>query len=269
MRDIKVVSSRDNPTLKALVALAEDSREVRRQGRTLLIGPHLVDTYLQQVGTPERLVVSASGLRHAEIGRLLDHCFGVETIRIPDAAFRKLSGGGTPVGILAVIPLPEKPVGAVDGSCVLLDAIQDAGNVGSILRTAAAAGIGDVVLGRGCAGAWTPRVLRAGQGAHFSLRIREHADLTQFLADYSGISAATVPTGGVPLFDADVSGNMAWIFGNEGAGIDERLLRTASLKITIPLSRVTESLNVAAAAAICLFEGVRQKYVSKGGAQCV
>ncbi len=269
MRDIKAVTSRDNPTLKALVALAEDSREVRRQGRTLLIGPHLVEAYLQRVGMPERLVVSASGLEHAEVRRLLDGCSHVEALRIPDASFRKLSGGGTPVGILAVIRLPDAPVGAVEGGCVLLDAVQDAGNVGSILRTAAAAGIRDVVLGHGCAGAWTPRVLRAGQGAHFSLQIREHADLAEFLAGYPGVSAAAVVRGGHSPFETDLSGDVAWIFGNEGAGIGARLLQATRLKITIPLSRGTESLNVAAAAAICLFEGVRQKRLSKGGAPCV
>ena len=263
---IRILTSRDNPAVKALKALATDAREIRRQGHTLLDGPHLVDVYLRRCGLPARVVVSESGIENAEVRHLVDRMPNTEVLRIPDSLFREVSGGGAPVGILAVVPTPRPQEGPVTGSCVMLDAVQDAGNVGTILRTAAAAGIHDVLLGVGCAGAWTPRVLRAGQGTHFSLRIRELVDLHSFLAEFGGTSIAAVATGGESLFDLDVSGDIAWIFGNEGAGIDERLVSTASSRLTIPLSSETESLNVAAAAAICLFEGVRQRYHRKRGA---
>jgi TrmH family RNA methyltransferase len=166
---------------------------------------------------------------------------------------------------VAIIPLPDTPLEEIiTGSCVVLDGVQDAGNVGAILRTTAAAGIRDIVLGPGCAGPWTPRVLRAAQGAHFSLRIREQPDLVAVLKSYSGISVATVAKDGAPLFDLDVSGDVAWIFGNEGAGITDALAALATRRTTIPLAADTESLNVAAAAAICLFEGVRQRHSGKG-----
>lgn len=262
--NIKAVTSRDNAAVKALRALAADPREIRRQKRTLLIGPHLVDVYVRRFGMPERVVVSATGQSSPEVRQIVEACCATEVLQVPDAVFRELSGGGTPVGILAAVPVPEFSTEAVRNSCVLLDAIQDAGNVGTILRTAAAAGICDVVLGVGCAGAWTPRVLRAGQGAHFSLRICEHADLRGFLENFPGTSVATVARGGQSLFEANVAGEIAWIFGNEGAGVNEELARAASLRITIPLAIETESLNVAAAAAVCLFEGVRQKYVCRG-----
>lgn len=264
MANIKVVTSRDNPAMKALRALAADPREVRLQRRTLLIGPHLVDAHVRTLGAPERLVVSAGGLSNVEVRRLVEACGSVDVLQVPDAAFRELSGGGTPVGILAVISLPEPGVAPVEQGCVLLDAVQDAGNVGTILRTAAAAGIRDVLLGPGCAGAWSPRVLRAGQGAHFSLRIREQVDLLQFLRAFPGTSVAAVARGGRSLFEENVAGEVAWIFGNEGAGVSEEVARSANLRVTIPVSRDTESLNVAAAAAVCLFESVRQRHASQG-----
>jgi RNA methyltransferase, TrmH family len=262
--NIRSLTSRDNPAVKALRALAADAREIRRQGRTLLDGPHLVDVYVRRCGMPESVVVSASGIANTEVCELLAGISDAEVLQIPDGLFREVSGGGTPVGVLAVIAIPDAPVGPIEGSCVMLDAVQDAGNVGTILRTAAAAGIQDVVLGRGCAGAWTPRVLRAAQGAHFSLRLRDQADLQETLADFRGTSVAAVATGGRSLFDLDVAGNVAWIFGNEGNGVDAAIAALATLRATIPLSHETESLNVAAAAAICLFEGVRQRRCQEG-----
>jgi TrmH family RNA methyltransferase len=140
--------------------------------------------------------------------------------------------------------------------------VQDAGNVGAILRTAAAAGVPHVVLGKGCAGAWLPRVLRAGQGAHFSLRIREGIDLPAWLAERPAVAAhsiATVARDGTEIYRTDLRGPAAWLLGNEGAGLSPHLIQMAGRRITIPLATDTESLNVAAAAAVCLFEAVRQR----------
>jgi TrmH family RNA methyltransferase len=141
----------------------------------------------------------------------------------------------------------------------LLDAVQDAGNVGTLLRTAAAAGVRDVLLGPGCAGVWTPRVLRAAQGAHFGLRIREQVDLADFLENYPGNSVATVARAGQSLYALDLKSPAAWLFGNEGSGLAPALIAAARTRATIPLAAGTESLNVAAAAAICLFEMRRQR----------
>lgn len=260
----RTITSRDNPTVKALRALAADARELRRQGRTLIDGPHLVGAYLEQVGLPEMLVVSESAGESGEIARLLAAAEAVVRLAVPDALFRELSGVAAPVGILAVIAIPPAPVGSVRGPCVMLDAIQDAGNVGTVLRTAAAAGYREIALGGGCAGAWTPRVLRAAQGAHFGLRIHEQADLAALAQSYGGASVATVASGGTPLYELDLSGELAWIFGNEGAGIAPALAVLAGRRATIPLAQGNESLNVGAAAAICLFEGRRQQLAKRG-----
>jgi TrmH family RNA methyltransferase len=255
----KTVTSRDNPVVKGLRALVTDAREVRAQKRTVLDGPHLIEAYRCQGGMPEMLVVSESGAGNAEVAGLVQAYPDVELLQLPDGLFRDVSGVATPVGILAVISVPDAAAGPVEGCCVMLEAIQDAGNVGAILRTAAAAGVREILLGQGCAGAWTPRVLRAAQGAHFGLRIREQVDLEQALRDYRGTGVATVARDGTPLFDLRLAGDVAWLFGNEGAGLSGRLLSLAAQRATIPMAADTESLNVAAAAAICLFEGVRQR----------
>ncbi len=255
---MKQIVSRDNPGFKALKALAEDAREQRRQGLTLVEGIHLVAAYRDKIGLPQRLIVSEHGLGQAEIQSLLDSLRTVDIWLLRDSLFKMLSGVATPVGILAVIPVPAPISEVVNGSCVMLDALQDAGNVGSILRTAAAAGIGDVFLGTGCAGAWTPRVLRAAQGAHFDLRIREHADLAAVMAAFSGMTVAATAHGGESLYRVDLAGNVAWLFGSEGEGISPHLEAAAGQRAVIPMATGSESLNVAAAAAICLFEKVRQ-----------
>lgn len=250
---MKLISSRENTVFKKLHRLAEDARECRKQGRTLIDGPHLVMAYREQVGLPEQLLVSESRWEQPEIRAIVQAHGTADILVLKDSLFKLLSGVDSPVGVAAVIRIPEAVAPFEEGSCVLLDAVQDAGNVGSIMRSSAAAGIRDIFLGRGCASAWSPRVLRAAQGAHFRLRIREHCDLGQFLRDYRGSSVATVVSGGVAPQEANLSGDIAWLFGNEGQGVDPALLSLVSMRVTIPMASEIESLNVAAAAAICLF----------------
>jgi RNA methyltransferase, TrmH family len=255
----RTVTSKDNSLVKGLRALASDAREIRARGRTLLDGPHLIEAYRRHGGVPELLVISQSGAMNVEVAGLLNAYPSVELLQLSDALFRGIAGVVSPVGILAEIRIPDPSESHLQGRCVLLDAVQDAGNVGAILRTAAAAGVGEVVLGRGCAGAWTPRVLRAAQGAHFCLNIREQADLIQVLESYPGTSIATVARNGASLYDLDLRGELAWIFGNEGAGVADELIQRVVCRATIPIEVNTESLNVGAAAAICLFESMRQR----------
>jgi len=166
------------------------------------------------------------------------------------------------VGILAVVPaLRPEPAPAAD-FCVLLDDIQDPGNAGSMLRSAAAAGVAQVWMSKRCAFAWSPKVLRAGQGAHFCLDIFEDVDLAAWAADYrarGGEVVAAVAAGGTSLYDARLAGRVAVAIGNEGAGLDAALVAQATQRVTIPMPGGMESLNAAAAAAVCLFECVRQR----------
>ena len=183
----------------------------------------------------------------------------LDTLLLRDTLYREISALSTSVGISAVIEIPATPVLNLLQGAVLLDAVQDAGNVGAILRTAAAAGVGTVVLGSGCAGAWTPRVLRAGQGAHFSLTLHEQIDLAELMKNTNTKSIATVAKNAESIYAIDLIEPIVWLFGNEGAGLSPALAALASHRATIPLDAATESLNVGAAAAICLFEAVRQR----------
>jgi TrmH family RNA methyltransferase len=134
-----------------------------------------------------------------------------------------------------------------------MDGIQDAGNVGAILRSAAAFGIRHAVLGKGCADAWSPKVLRAGMGAHFAMALLE-GDLAGAIGRFAGKLCCTVPRGGAALTEADLSGRIGWLFGSEGQGVSNALTARADLKLSIPMPGGAESLNVAAAAAICFYE---------------
>ncbi len=262
MSDSHCISSRHNPVFKSLRALADDPR---RQGHALLDGIHLVATCLARGIGVAQLLVSESGRQNAEIAVLLQGAAGVERVILRDSLFREMSGLASPTGIAAVIEIPPAAAGELAGDAVLLDAVQDAGNVGTILRTAAAAGIHDVVLGTGCAGAWTPKVLRAAQGAHFSLAIREQVDLSAVLAASPAISVATVARGGSSLYELDLTGPTLWLVGSEGAGLAPHLIEAAKLCATIPVAGGSESLNVAAATAVCLFEANRQRRLRTAG----
>jgi TrmH family RNA methyltransferase len=256
---MKTIASRDNPTLKFLRALLTDARKQRASGQAVLEGPHLLAAALDHGVTPELVAVSECTAGNPEVAALLLRAGKVETLCLRDVLFHEISELATPVGILARIAVPPAPTSLPAGDCLLLDAVQDAGNVGTLLRTAAAAGVRDVLLGPGCAGAWSPRVLRAAQGAHFGLCIREQADLAGFLKHYSGNPVATVARDGASLYALDLRQPVAWLFGNEGAGLAPELVALAKRRSTIPLAAGSESLNVAAAAAVCLFEMRRQR----------
>lgn len=257
---MKHISSRDNARFKAWRALAGEEKERRRQGRTLLDGVHLVQTWLERVGGPETLLVSESALAHDEIAALLGRYSGLEVVSFPEALFRQLSPVETPTGILAEICIPVGPTGVPRTSCVLLDGVQDPGNVGSILRSAAAAGVKDVLLTRGCARAWSPKVLRAAMGAHCFLAIREDCDPLSALAGYQGQLLATrLDPAALSLYALDLAGPVCWLFGSEGAGLSAPVSELATGSVLIPMPGGMESLNVAAAAAVCLFEEMRQK----------
>ena len=254
---MKLIQSRDNPFYKGLKRLAESGRERRKTGHTLLDGVHLVDAYEKAYGLVESLIVAESALAGDEIAAYVE---GREIIILGDALMRDLGLVDTPSGLLAVARMPAAPVAVdLEKDAILLDGVQDPGNVGTLLRTAAAAGIRQALLGPGCAVAWSPKVLRAGQGAHFALAIHEDVDLAAFMTDYRGTTAVTCLDDAISLYQAGWKGTVAWVFGAEGQGVRRELIALATLKIRIPMPGAIESLNVGAAAAICLFEMVRRR----------
>lgn len=261
---MKSITSADNPRFRALLKLAQSSRERRDAGLSLLDGVHLVAAYAEHAGAPHEILLSRAGMENAEVSQLLKKLRIDSALLLSDALFRQLSSVATPTGIIAVVPTPRVAVPDVlQGASVWLEDIQDPGNVGSILRSAAAAGIGTVCLSRHSVHAWSPRVLRAGMGAHFALRVIEGADLPQLAQSYQGRLVATGMGRGKPVFEADLQGDVALLFGNEGAGLSPALAALAHETVHIPMPGGVESLNVAAAAAVCLFERVRQSEAGK------
>lgn len=256
---MKSITSADNPRFRALLKLVQSARERRTAGLSLLDGIHLVATYAERIGTPNEIVLSRSGAEIDEVIQLLARLNVGQVMVLPEVLFRQLSSVATPTGIIAVVPTPRHALPQVlEGACVWLEDIQDPGNVGSILRSAAAAGIANVCLSRHSVHAWSPRVLRAGMGAHFALRVIEGVDLLALAQRYSGRIIATGVGSGKPVFDADLSGEVALLFGNEGAGLSPSLAALAHETVHIPMPGHAESLNVGAAAAVCMFERVRQ-----------
>ena len=255
---MKKITSRDNPLYKTLHKLAGSTRERKKLGLSLLDGVHLIEMYQAQYGAPKTLIVSESGERHAEIQKLIKKSGDAEMIVLPDAMFAEISPVETPVGVLALVETP-KPKSAHDVDfCVMLEDVQDPGNLGSILRSAAAAGVEHVFLSAHCAFPWSPKVIRAGMGAHFLLSIHEGADLSRIALSFKGKVVATSLTAKQSIYQTDLRGPVALVFGNEGAGLSEALLEAATTQVSIPMPGKMESLNAAAAAAICLFERVRQ-----------
>jgi len=244
---VTVLTSKDNPKVKRWIKLARDARYRRSEKRALIEGPHLLSAALQYGIKP--VVVLATG-------EVTDpSLLGENPVMLAKGVFRAIVEADTPQGVAAEIAIPAGK--KADGAVVFLEGVQDPANVGAILRSAAAFGIGRVVLDQACADPWSPRALRAGMGGHFALDIVETRDLGAEMDAFQGTVAATVARGGAAPGRAD-----AWVFGAEGRGLSEETLRRAQVKVTIPMAAGTESLNVAAAAAICLYQSFAVNGVS-------
>ena len=241
-----MIKSRDNAQVKRWSKLVRDSRLRRSEKRLVIEGPHLIAAAMDAGIQPLALFGTEAGLAKAP-------GLKVAPVAIAPSVFGAIADAETTQGIAAEIPIPEL---SKQGATVLLERVQDPGNVGAIIRSAAAFGVGTVVLDRHCADPWSPKVLRAGQGGHFAVGIRQLDDL---LAATDGRRLiCTVVQGGRPLREIDLSGPIAWAFGAEGAGLSSRMVEKAAERVTIPMAG-GESLNVAAAAAICLYEAFCRK----------
>ena len=260
----KHIASRDNPLFKALRQRSKDAGTARDADTAWLEGIHLSRAFVDAGGSPLQVVVGASALAHPEVAALRTR-LTVETTVLDDALFDSVSLLAQGVRLLAIVPRPRPIMPArIDATSVLLDRLQDPGNVGSILRSAAAAGIGDVYLSPGCAAAWSPKVLRAAMGAHFHLRLFEACDLDRLRVACAVPWLATSPHAPRTVHEADLRGAVAWVFGHEGQGLSPSLVDAAST-VRIPQPGHGESLNVAAAAAVCFFEQVRQRRADPTG----
>lgn len=260
MAAVKAITSRANPQWLRLRRLALDPAAYRRQGEVWIEGEHLCTAYLARGGTPACAVVDSAAWERPALRALASRAASVLVVAPPMMAALSALESPPPLGFAVAWPGPGTL--AAGRASVVLDRLQDAGNVGAILRSAAAFGFAQVVALEGTAALWSPKVLRAGMGAHFALALVE------------GVRADALGALGVPLLaasphaqrridDVALPWPCAWVLGNEGQGIGAAVLGHCALRLAIPQPGGEESLNAAAAAAVCLYESVRQR--SAGG----
>lgn len=253
------ITSRQNAHFRLARKLAESARERNKSKQILMDGTRLIRAYAEQFGLEDStLLISEPGVNRPEIRQILETMSPRHVYLLADELFAEIAQVETPEGITAIAGMPCVESKIPDDFRILLDGIQDPGNLGGLLRTAAAAGATSAYLAKGCADVWSPRSLRGGMGAQFILPIRERIDLEIALTGFRGAVIATGPRARQSIYDVDLSGPVAMIFGSEGRGLPEDVLSMANQLVYIPMVGKVESLNVAAAAAICCFERLRQ-----------
>lgn len=239
-----VIRSAANPQYKSLRLLAQDSTAWRKQGRVWIEGDHLCRAALGRGLVPELAV-------YPESSPPAQHLAAPKAIVLDDRLFADLSPLESPARMGFVLLLPEAPPLEPRAPTVVLDRVQDAGNVGSILRSAAAFGFGQVIALKGTAALWSPKVLRAGMGAHFGLHLFDAAS-PELLDTLQVPLLATSSHAGQWLHEASLPWPCGWLLGHEGQGLAPDIATRAALAVRIAQPGGEESLNVAAAAAICL-----------------
>ncbi|MGD9944914.1 MAG: TrmH family RNA methyltransferase [Burkholderiaceae bacterium] len=265
--DAGEIRSAANERYRELIELATSARERKARGLTVIEGVHLLQAWIDRHGAdaaPPRVFVPRRAGQRAEIQALLER-LAQPPLWLDDKLFARASQvehGDGPIAIVATPrpPLPER----LDDDAVYLDRLQDPGNVGSILRTCAAAGVGRVITAPGTAFCWSPKVLRAGMGAHFHLDIHEGVPPDELLQRCALSVRATEAAAGLTIYRADLRPPALWLFGNEGQGLAAAFAAAPGIeRLAIPQQPSTESLNVGVAAAVCLYEQWRQRQAAR------
>ncbi len=264
---MKTIRSRDNHYVRHLIGLAHSSRERKKSGHTVLDGAHLVDAFLSSGRLPLSVAIRESAAESADALAVMQRVAKLQSADIEinilaDALMNEASGLDSPAAIMAIVETPvSQLIPANADAVVVLDNVQDPGNVGSILRTAAAFGVKHALFGHGTAFAWSPKVLRAAQGAHFVVNIVEGGDVNAFVSTFGGMSLALVPKQDdvQSIASVDLTKPVAFLIGSEGAGLEAAVVAAATHRVTIPMSGKMESLNAAVCAAIAMYEMKRQR----------
>ncbi|MBI5076630.1 MAG: RNA methyltransferase [Nitrospirae bacterium] len=262
MRTVKI-SSAANQYIKDVIQIRE-KRAKFRHAAFLVEGPHLVEMALAS-GSQIKEVFVTEAFINAKEHRALMGKIAAAIFEVSEQLLEKITDTETPQGIVALagykpdtldtLTLKETPL------IVVIDAIQDPGNLGTIIRTADAAGADAVILLPGSCDAFMPKVIRATAGSLFNIPIvyAEPAAFVDWLSKRNIQLAVTAADAEKTIFEADLSGNIAIAFGNEAHGVSDQLRKAADLSLNIPILGKAESLNVATSAAICLYEAVRQR----------
>ena len=256
------IHSADNPTFRRLMVLLESARARREQGVAVLEGAHLLASWLQNRGARvDTIFLDHAAATIPSLVALVGQIDATRVVICETRLFRKASPVAGENGVLALVRIPAafEAVPQQPGTFELwLDGVQDPGNVGTLIRSAAGAGASAVRLGVGCADAWSPKCLRAGMGGHFVLEVEERCNLAVRVPAAAGRVLAADGRAEASVFDTDLTGTLGILLGGEGAGIAPELLAMATHTVRIPMPGRVDSLNVAAAGAVLCFERVRQ-----------
>ena len=256
MSEPQAIRSRDNPMLARVRRLVQDGAAYRRLGQVWIEGDHLCGA-LRMRGRPARLALITE--EAWQDGRLRELAGWAQQIRVlPAGLFAGISALESPAAIGFVLDMPGPEVMKPGCASIVLDRLQDPGNVGSVLRSAAAFGCTQVLAIKGTAALWSQKVLRAGMGAHFGLRLVEGVE-ADALAALRVPLLATSSHAARSLHEVDLPWPCAWVMGHEGQGVSPVLEQRCAMTLRIPQPGGEESLNVAAAAAVCLYESARQR----------
>lgn len=257
-----IISSSQNPNVKHLKKLYSSAKYRQEQSLAVADGIHLVKSFLGAGLRAEQIICAQSALKNQEIIEVFK-AFAVEESRVlalKDSLFESICQVHAAVGVALIFqPQNQLEAGPLSQNALLLEAIQDPGNLGTIMRTAAAAGVKQVYLSANCTAPYSPKALRAGMGAQFSQRIYEYADLPSLVSGSKIPVLATDLSAKSSLYEMDLTADVAWVFGSEGQGVSPQLLAVCTTRIKIPqIDNTVESLNVSAAVAVCVFEKLRQ-----------
>lgn len=262
---MNIIESPQNGRLKYLAKLLTQAKARRQHRQAVMEGIHLVQAYLAHGCQPKQVYIPQHLASNAEIAALITQLPSDGITWVADQAVAKISSLTEGETVTALIDLPNPTPPPKAGDCIVLEAIQDPGNVGTILRSAAAAGVRQVILSPECADVWSPKVLRSAMGAHFSLEIADRVDLNEWRQSYQDKIQITALIEGRTenLYHLNLLEPSAWVFGNEGSGVSDEVLAWEGQLVKIPMQQQTESLNVAMAATVCLFEQQRQRYCAE------
>ena len=260
----KFIESEANAKFKRWKKLARDARAVRKERATLMEGIHLMQVALESGCRVNAVLIDADRATREARELALELCrkSGADLFALSPALYDQLSPVEHGVGIMLEVPVPKtEDVDFSREDVLYLDGVQDAGNVGTLIRTAVAAGFRTIAASPKTAGFYAPKVMRAGMGAHFGAKLIENCPIDLFAERYEGTILAADARGGEDLFAADdyASGPVCWILGAEGLGVSSEALAKTQRRFYIPIEEACESLNVGAAAAVCLFDVRRRR----------
>jgi TrmH family RNA methyltransferase len=258
MEKFRLIESPQNPLVREAAAI----RDRKHRGREFMVeGPHLVESALAAgAGIRQAFFL---GAKHKAIVKRIERS-GAKVCEVSEKVLKKLTGTETPQGILAIVSIKKPTISDIDvekGPVALLDGVQDPGNVGTIVRTADASGASAVVVLQGTADPFSQKALRASSGSIFSIKIvqAQRKTVAEELKNMGLRMVATTLDADTSIFEADLSGPLALVFGNETKGVSAELRKAADLPVKIPVRGGAESLNVASSAAVALYEVMRQE----------